>query len=143
MLGTGPLYEGTIEFARTLGVLRYLNAPGQVGVQEYIENSSALVHTSAWEGFCRSVLEATYVNLPVFAYRVKGVIENPAVNAVADVGDVVGLADLLRYYFGSAINGASDVNRRRTIEDKLVDGREAWSMVDRFCRHTIATAGTQ
>jgi glycosyltransferase involved in cell wall biosynthesis len=80
--------------AASAGVESVVHLPGQVEVASLLAESHAVVHTAAWEGLPRVLLESAAIGRNAYAFDVKGVRDAPAVALVPD-GDVDALAALI------------------------------------------------
>ncbi|MEZ5230068.1 MAG: glycosyltransferase [Acidimicrobiales bacterium] len=92
MLGTGPLADEVRELIHELGLADAVTMPGQVDPRSYLADADVLVHTAEWEGYCRTLMEASYIGLPAVSYDVKGCRDVFGVEAIGQPGDVHGLA---------------------------------------------------
>ncbi len=92
--------------------------PGQVDPRPYLAEADALVHTASWEGYCRTLMEASFVGLPAVSYDVKGCRDVFGVEAVGRPGDVQGLVQaLLRVRSSNAsLEGRPDFSWQAAFE---------------------------
>jgi glycosyltransferase involved in cell wall biosynthesis len=95
MAGTGPRMDHVRRRLARLGLGEAVELPGQVDVARLLADSHAVLHTAAWEGLPRVLLEAAAVGRNSYAFDVKGVRDAPAV-ALAPDGDVAALAALIQ-----------------------------------------------
>jgi glycosyltransferase involved in cell wall biosynthesis len=95
MAGTGPHADRVGRRVASQGLGSVVQLPGQVDVPRLLAESDAVVHTAAWEGLPRVLLEAAAVGRNAYAFDVKGVRDAPSV-ALAPDGDVDALADLIQ-----------------------------------------------
>lgn len=96
MAGRGPL-ENKIK-------ARIDQIPGSSWVEFVSSNhllggTHMLLHTAAWEGLSRSILEANAIGRPCFGYNVKGVRDAPWALTRGKAGDVGDLAALIREWW--------------------------------------------
>lgn len=91
LLGTGQLTPALRQQAATAGLTDTVSFPGHVSLEAELAAASLLLHTAAWEGLPRVVLEALGVGRPVLAFDVKGVRRLPAVRTVPNP-DVAAMA---------------------------------------------------
>jgi glycosyltransferase involved in cell wall biosynthesis len=94
MLGEGPLMESTRAQVRSMGLDAHVLLHGSVSVAEALPTMHAVVHTAAWEGLPRALLEAAAVGRHIVAYDVKGVRDIPGAKLAPDL-DAERLADLV------------------------------------------------
>ena len=94
MAGTGPQSARVRRRAAALGLESVVELPGQVDVPRLLAESHGVLHTAAWEGLPRVLLEAAAVGRNAYAFDVKGVRDAPSVALVPD-GDVDALAALI------------------------------------------------
>lgn len=95
MVGDGPLRSAVAERIRRLGLSGQVTADGPDSVVDALTRSHGLLHTSAWEGLPRVMLEAVAVGRRPYAFDVKGVRDVPEAVLATD-GDVAGLAAAIR-----------------------------------------------
>ncbi len=91
MMGDGGLREATARRISTLGLDGVVELPGYGDAATLLIGSHAIVHTSAWEGLPRVLLEAYAIGRRTFAFDTKGVRDVPGVHLVRN-GDVWALA---------------------------------------------------
>ncbi|MBE4694408.1 glycosyltransferase [Brevibacterium casei] len=91
MIGDGDLRSATRERIRRLGLSGRVTADGPGSVVDALTHSHGLLHTSAWEGLPRVMLEAVAVGRRAYAFDVKGVRDVPEAVLAAD-GDAGALA---------------------------------------------------
>jgi glycosyltransferase involved in cell wall biosynthesis len=99
LAGVGPLEEAVRAQCAQLGVEAQVRFLGfRTDVPALLRASAALALPSEREGLPRSIMEASCLERPVIATRIRGVTElvTPASGYVVEVGDVDGLADALR-----------------------------------------------
>lgn len=80
-IGDGPLKADFLALSRSLGVhniLRHQEWSSPDEIAEALANSSALMITSAWEGFPMTAIEAFALGVPVFSTRVGSLSETLA-----------------------------------------------------------------
>ncbi|RJN31605.1 glycosyltransferase [Nesterenkonia natronophila] len=77
MTGQGSVLLSTRELIRRRGLEDHVDATGPGDSAEILAESHALIHTSAWEGLPRVMLEALAVGRPTYAFDVKGVRDIP------------------------------------------------------------------
>ena len=77
MVGEGALWGPTNEAIRRRGLANDVTAAGSADAAAVLAASHALIHTSAWEGLPRVMLEALAVGRPTYAFDVKGVRDVP------------------------------------------------------------------
>lgn len=77
MVGEGDLWGSTNEAIRRRGLAPDVTAAGFADAAAVLADSHALLHTSAWEGLPRVMLEALAVGRPTYAFDVKGVRDVP------------------------------------------------------------------
>lgn len=77
MVGEGALLGSTNEAIRRRGLDNDVSAAGPADAAAVLAESHALIHTSAWEGLPRVMLEALAVGRPTYAFDVKGVRDVP------------------------------------------------------------------
>lgn len=94
MLGDGALWNETAELVRQADLEHVVEMPGHGPVEEAVRNAHALLHTAAWEGLPRILLEGLVTGRRAFAYDVKGVRDVPHVQVATD-GDPTALARLI------------------------------------------------
>jgi glycosyltransferase involved in cell wall biosynthesis len=99
LAGVGPLEDEVRAQSARLGVedrVRFLGFRSDVPV--LLRASAALALPSEREGLPRSIMEASCLERPVIATRIRGVTElvTPASGYLVEVGDVDGLAGALR-----------------------------------------------
>jgi L-malate glycosyltransferase len=100
MIGAGPEVKAARMLAKKLGVHGDVEFAGEEKqIERALAGSDALLSTSEFEGFGLAPLEAMAVGLPVVATRAGGISEvvvDGETGSLAEVGDVEGLASLLR-----------------------------------------------
>lgn len=79
MIGEGLLLESVNEAIHRLGLENRVTAAGAGDAAGVLAGSHALIHTSAWEGLPRVMMEALAVGRPTYAFDVKGVRDIPQV----------------------------------------------------------------
>lgn len=77
MTGDGSLLGPTRDLIRRRDLDDHVSAAGPGDSAEVLAASYALIHTSAWEGLPRVMLEALAVGRPAYAFDVKGVRDIP------------------------------------------------------------------
>lgn len=76
-IGDGPEFEETIEYAKELGVEKYVTFLGaRTDVEQLLPKYDLFLLLSNWEGFPISIIEAMRAGLPVMASDVGGVNES-------------------------------------------------------------------
>jgi glycosyltransferase involved in cell wall biosynthesis len=99
LAGVGPLEDAVRAQSAELGVEERVRFLGfRSDVPALLRASAALALPSEREGLPRSIMEASCLERPVIATRIRGVTElvTEASGYVVEVGDVEGLADALR-----------------------------------------------
>ena len=91
MLGDGPMVDHCSQLVRRLGRSDSIALPGRVDPKPYMEQADLLLHTARWEGFCRTLMEATYVGLPAVSYDAKGCRDVPETIVQGTPGDLEAL----------------------------------------------------
>lgn len=91
LAGDGPLRDVLRSHAEELGVGRHVTLLGHCDVEKELRHADVVVHTASWEGYCRSLLEASVAGVPSVSFDVKGCREIPWVRTVPD-GNVPALA---------------------------------------------------
>jgi glycosyltransferase involved in cell wall biosynthesis len=94
MLGDGELWNDTARAVKEIGLESVVELPGRRPVEPVLRGAHALLHTSAWEGLPRILLEGMVMGRRAFAYDVKGVRDVPHVLLAPD-GDAAALASLV------------------------------------------------
>lgn len=79
MIGEGLLLESVNQAILRLGLANRVTAAGAGDAAGVLAGSHALIHTSAWEGLPRVMMEALAVGRPTYAFDVKGVRDIPQV----------------------------------------------------------------
>ena len=92
MLGEGPMLDDVKSLANELGLADAITFTGQVDPGPYLAASDVLIHTAEWEGYCRTLMEASFIGLPAVSYDVKGCRDVFGVEAVGSPGDVQALS---------------------------------------------------
>lgn len=82
MLGEGPMRAQLGNRIRATGLSGHVSLLGQSDVAAELPSAAAVLHTAAWEGLPRALLEAVAVGRPVVAYDAKGVRDVPGVATV-------------------------------------------------------------
>lgn len=93
LLGAGPLEDTLRRSIEARGLTERIHLVGRCDPRPFLARGAVLVHTAAWEGLCRVLLEAVAVGLPAVGYDVKGVRDVAFVDACTEPGDVERLAD--------------------------------------------------
>lgn len=84
MLGDGPLRARITDRVRRLDLADAVTAHGFGTVVDALSSSHGLLHTAAWEGLPRVMLEAVAVGRRSYAFDVKGVRDIPEARLVTD-----------------------------------------------------------
>lgn len=118
MLGTGPLMGEVRELANQLGLADAITFTGQVDPESYLAQSDVLIHTAEWEGYCRTLMEASYIGLPAVSYDVKGCRDVFGVEAVGNPGDIqtVSRAAVAARQSAPALEGRPDFSWRAAFD---------------------------
>lgn len=95
MLGRGALMPEVTSEVRRRGLESLVVIHGQVRTAEVLPTMHAVLHTAAWEGLPRALLEAAAMGRHVVAYDVKGVRDIPGARLAPDL-DAERLADLVQ-----------------------------------------------
>jgi glycosyltransferase involved in cell wall biosynthesis len=90
MVGDGPLLEATRASCEPSLPISFV---GRAPSAPFLADADALVHTAAWEGLSRVLLESSAMGIASFGYAVKGVQECPGTRSAGDAGDVSALAE--------------------------------------------------
>ena len=94
MLGDGELWDETVGLVEQLGLQGVIETPGRGPVEQALAEAHALLHTAAWEGLPRILLEGFVMGRRAFAFDVKGVRDVPHALLAPD-GDTAALARLV------------------------------------------------
>lgn len=135
MAGMGALEDQTRTLVSRRGLEDSIHVPGWADAAAVLAGSHALLHTAAWEGLPRVMLEAVAVGRRTYAFDVKGVRDVPYAQLVAD-RDVRGLAATIAREWRSgtlrseAAQDASGLCSRAVAAEMLA-----------FLRGTIVPAG--
>lgn len=97
MVGDGPLMTATRDAS---GPSLAVTFAGRVPSARHLAAADALIHTAAWEGLSRVLLEASSTGLPSFGYSVKGVRDCPGARSKGASGDVEALASMVVQWMG-------------------------------------------
>ncbi len=123
LAGVGPLEEAVRAQCARLGVAERVRFLGfRTDVPVLLRASAALALPSEREGLPRSIMEASCLERPVIATRIRGVTElvTPASGYVVEVGDVEGLAEALQAIVddpdGAAAKGRAGRVAMRTFD---------------------------
>lgn len=100
MLGRGSLLPKAEQLVTNLGLQNEIDFPGHVPIEKELLDCDAVLHTAAWEGLPRILLEAHAVGRTVFAYDAKGVRDVPHVFLPATASPN-GLARLIKETFSA------------------------------------------
>lgn len=84
MLGTGRLRDQIEREVRDAGLEDHISTPGFHPLRPYLTESHFLIHTSAWEGLPRVMLEARAMGRQTIAFDVKGARDVPDVVLAPD-----------------------------------------------------------
>ncbi len=95
LMGDGALMPEVRSEVRRLGLEPHVVIRGQVPAAEALPTMHCVIHTAAWEGLPRALLEAAAVGRHMVAYDVKGVRDVPGVKLAPDL-DAERLADLVQ-----------------------------------------------
>lgn len=134
MAGEGPLRAKCEQLARELDVAGIVTFLGHVDPKALLPRGEAFLHTAEREGFCRSLLEASYVGLPCIGYEVKGVVDVPGVVTVGLPGDTAALSSALLNIFRGTASGVQ-VRSENSVD---VSSASAWREVNTFLQHVLA-----
>jgi glycosyltransferase involved in cell wall biosynthesis len=127
MAGHGPMQKRVEELARGRSDISLV---GRVDSRSFLTDSHVLLHTSAWEGLSRSVLEANAIGRPSIGYDVKGVRDAPGAMTIGKPGDVRELAELVNQWWSGNIP-------QPEIDRDQLDWRMSFNMVTNFIeRHS-------
>jgi glycosyltransferase involved in cell wall biosynthesis len=91
MLGNGPLYGKVRQAVRDRDLGEQVELHGRVPVASHLAKCHVVVHTAAWEGLPRVLLEALAVGRHIYGYDVKGVRDIPGIN-LCPPGDAQSMA---------------------------------------------------
>ncbi len=118
MLGDGPLLDEVKSLANELGLADAITFTGQVDPGPSLAASDVLIHTAEWEGYCRTLMEASFIGLPAVSYDVKGCRDVFGVEAVGNPGDVHALsrAVLEARQSSPALEGRPDYSWRAAFD---------------------------
>jgi glycosyltransferase involved in cell wall biosynthesis len=94
MAGNGPLWQSVRASAQRWGLAGEVVFPGQIDIAACLRTSNVLLHTAAWEGLPRIMLETLSVGRPIVSYDIKGARDLPGVQ-LAPFGDIERLSQLL------------------------------------------------
>ena len=94
MLGDGLLLDETRRQVAARGLDGIVTCPGRAPVEEHVRSAHALLHTAAWEGLPRILLEGLVMGRRAYAFDVKGVRDVPYAVLAPDA-DVAALAGLI------------------------------------------------
>jgi len=113
MIGDGELWDETVRLVEETGLQGTVETPGRGPVEEAVQGAHALLHTAAWEGLPRILLEGLVMGRRAFAYDVKGVRDVPHA-VLAPEGDTAGLARLVDTGRPVSVIDADEVGDFRT-----------------------------
>lgn len=115
MLGDGDRYASTVDSIRRRGLTGRVIADGPDSPVAALSESHALLHTSAWEGLPRVMLEALAIGRRTYAFDVKGVRDVPEAVLSSD-GDADALAAILAAQWSSGELTAPVSTDRSTLD---------------------------
>ncbi|SMY11384.1 glycosyltransferase [Brevibacterium jeotgali] len=92
LVGVGSLLERTRSEVRRRGLEDIVHVVGWADAAQTLAGAHALIHTAAWEGLPRVMLEAFAMGRRTYAFDVKGVRDSPDAILLEDE-DVAGMAD--------------------------------------------------
>jgi glycosyltransferase involved in cell wall biosynthesis len=111
MVGDGPLHPLVLGEIHRRGLGGVIAAEGRSDVARSLSEAHLLLHTAAWEGLPRVMLEAAAVGRYTYGYDVKGVVDGPA-SRVVPLGEASALAAAIAGdYRKGALDGPPTVNR--------------------------------
>lgn len=116
LAGEGPLMDEVAAQARRLGLADRVKLLGyRLDIPALVTASTAVLLPSEREGLPRSLMEASCLERPVIATRIRGVSElvTEDTGILHDIGDVGALADAMRKVAGDAAQAQSMGRRGR------------------------------
>ena len=119
MMGDGGLHEATARRIAALDLESVVELPGFGDAAALLTGVHAVIHTAAWEGLPRVLLEAYAIGRRTFAFDTKGVRDVPGVRLVRN-GDVRALAAAVAGEGMSPPVGAPHDLSYRQVADELL-----------------------
>lgn len=104
MAGTGALQAQVRAAVARAGLQEHVSLIDRVPSSTLLQDVHAILHTSAWEGLARVLLEAAAIGRNAYGFDVKGVRDAPSI-ALARDGDPRALADMIRTDFDEGLPG--------------------------------------